>query len=58
MKKGQQVKVTVKGNEVVGKVDAVRSTPNGQWIDVNITPDAKPKDKVVKSFRPKGVTAV
>lgn len=58
MKKGQNVKVTVKGAEVVGKIVEVRSTLMGQWIDVNITPEAKPKDRVVKSFRPKGVTPV
>jgi hypothetical protein len=41
MKKGQKVSVLVKGVETIGKVDAIRDTDRGQWIDVNITPDAK-----------------
>lgn len=58
MKKGQRVSVSVKGTLVEGKIAAIRETDRGQWIDVDITPDAKPKDKKFKSCRPASVTLV
>lgn len=51
MKKGTPVKVLVKGAEVTGKVVAVNKKPNGEWVEVNINPEGKPKEAVIKTFR-------
>lgn len=57
MKKNQFVSVLVKGERVTGKIAAIRDVEgNGQWIDVCINPDAKPKERVTKAFRLKAVT--
>lgn len=47
MKKG----LAVKGEEVAGKVVQTTTKPNGQWVEVNINPEGKPKEVVIKTFR-------
>lgn len=57
MKKNQMVTVSVKGVPTQGKIVDIRNVEgNGQWIDVNITPDSKPKDRIIKTVRPKSIT--
>lgn len=49
VKQGMKVRELRSGERREGKIDAVRETEKGLWIDVNFAEPRKPK--AIKSFR-------